>query len=44
MVTEINHEYYTMIILSLESENKMLRDKIKKLEKDLDEVWNEQFR
>jgi hypothetical protein len=38
--SEVNHEYYSIIILSHENTIKLLREKIERLEKDLDEVFN----
>ena len=39
-MSEVNHEYYGIIIQSLENENKMLKEKIKKLESDMDEFFS----
>ena len=38
-MSEVNHEYYGIIIQSLENEIKMLKEKIKKLESDIDEFF-----
>ncbi len=40
-MSEPNYDYYNIIIQSLELENKILKDKIKNLEKDIDDFFGE---